>query len=341
MKLKKNIDLRSDTVTKPSLEMKDFMLNAALGDDVFQDDPTVQELEDKTARMFGHEAGLFCSSGTMTNQIALMVYLRPGDEVICSSEAHIYNYEGGGIARNSGASARLINRDSGIIFLDEIIDNINPDDIHYPVTNLVALENTINRGGGICYPISEIEKISKFCESKNIPLHLDGARLFNALVKTGVKTNYIGPLFDSISICFSKGLGAPVGSVLVGSKEFIQKARRVRKVIGGGMRQVGMLAAAGIYALENNIERLAVDHQHANLLAEGLRSCSWIDKVMEVETNIVIGYMKEGFQNSNFVEKLQKLGVSIVSFGKGRIRMVTHLDVSKQDIDKVISLLKF
>jgi len=341
MKLKKNIDLRSDTVTKPSLEMKDYMLNAALGDDVFQDDPTVQELEDKTARMFGHEAGLFCSSGTMTNQIALMVYLRPGDEVICSSEAHIYNYEGGGIARNSGASARLINRESGIIFLDEIIDNINPNDIHYPVTNLVALENTINRGGGICYPISEIEKISKFCESKNIPLHLDGARLFNALVKTGFKTNYIGPLFNSISICFSKGLGAPVGSVLVGSKKFIQKARRVRKVIGGGMRQVGMLAAAGIYALENNIERLAVDHQHADLLAEGLRSCSWIDKVMKVETNIVIGYMKEGFQNSNFVEKLQKLGVSIVSFGKGRIRMVTHLDVSKEDIDNIISLLKF
>tara|TARA_X000000950_G_scaffold40672_3_gene44264 strand:- start:1799 stop:2809 length:1011 start_codon:yes stop_codon:yes gene_type:complete len=335
------IDLRSDTVTKPSKFMKKYMMDAALGDDVFQDDPTVKELENKTARMFGHEAGLFCSSGTMTNQIALMVYLRPGDEVICSSEAHIYNYEGGGIARNSGASARLINRNSGIVYLDEIIDNINPDDIHYPVTNLVALENTINRGGGICYPISEIEKISKFCESKNIPLHLDGARLFNALVKTGVKTNYIGPLFDSISICFSKGLGAPVGSVLVGSKEFIRKARRVRKVIGGGMRQVGMLAAAGIYALENNIERLAVDHQHANLLAEGLRSCSWIDKVMEVETNIVIGYMKEGFQNSNFVEKLQKLGVSIVSFGKGRIRMVTHLDVSKQDIDKVISLLKF
>ena len=335
------IDLRSDTVTKPSKFMKKYMMDAALGDDVFQDDPTVKELENKTARMFGHEAGLFCSSGTMTNQIALMVYLRPGDEVICSSEAHIYNYEGGGIARNSGASARLINRNSGIVYLDEIIDNLNPDDIHYPVTNLVALENTINRGGGICYPISEIEKISKFCESKNIPLHLDGARLFNALVKTGVKANYIGPLFDSISICFSKGLGAPVGSVLVGSKEFIRKARRVRKVIGGGMRQVGMLAAAGIYALENNIERLAEDHQHANLLAEGLRSCSWIDKVMEVETNIVIGYMKEGFQNSNFVEKLQNLGVSIVSFGKGRIRMVTHLDVSKQDIDKVISLLKF
>ena len=341
MKVKKNIDLRSDTVTKPSKEMKVFMMDAVLGDDVFQDDPTVKELEDKTARMFGHEAGLFCSSGTMTNQIALMVYLRPGEEVICSSEAHIYNYEGGGIARNSGASARLINRNNGIVYLQEIIDNINPDDIHYPVTKLVALENTINRGGGICYPITEIEKISKFCSSKNIPLHLDGARLFNALVKTGVKANHIGPLFDSISICFSKGLGAPLGSVLVGSKEFIHKARRVRKVIGGGMRQVGILAAAGIYALENNIERLAVDHKHAHLLAEGLRNCSWIDKVVKVETNIVIAYMKEGFQNSNFVEKLQKLGVSIVSFGKGRIRMVTHLDISKQDIDKVISLLKF
>ncbi len=335
------IDLRSDTVTKPSKKMKTFMMDASLGDDVFQDDPTVRELEDKTAKMFGHQAGLFCSSGTMTNQIALMVYLRPGDEVICSSEAHIYNYEGGGIARNSGASARLINRDSGIVYLEEIIDNINPDDIHYPVTSLVALENTINRGGGICYPIAEIERISKFCNSKNIPLHLDGARLFNALVKTGVKSNHIGPLFDSISICFSKGLGAPVGSVLVGSKEFIHKARRVRKVIGGGMRQVGMLAAAGIYALENNIERLAVDHHHADLLAEALSNCSWIDKVMDVETNIVIGYMKESFQNANFVDKLQELGVSIVSFGKGRIRMVTHLDISKKDIEKVISLLKF
>ena len=335
------IDLRSDTVTKPSKEMKTYMMKAALGDDVFQDDPTVRELENKTARMFGHEAGLFCSSGTMTNQIALMVYLRPGDEVICSSEAHIYNYEGGGIARNSGASARLINRKSGIVYLEEIMDNINPDDIHYPVTKLVALENTCNRGGGICYPITEIEKISKFCKSKNMPLHLDGARLFNALVKTGVKAKHIGPLFDSISICFSKGLGAPVGSVLLGSKEFIHKARRVRKVIGGGMRQVGMLAAAGIYALENNIKRLAIDHQHAELLAEGLKNCSWIDKVMDVETNIVIGYMKEGFQNSSFVGKLQKIGVSIVSFGRGRIRMVTHLDISKQDVDKVISLLKF
>ena len=224
MKLKNNIDLRSDTVTKPSIQMKAYMMDAELGDDVFEDDPTVKKFEEKTAQMFGKEAGLFCSSGTMTNQIALMVFLKPGDEVICSREAHIYNYEGGGIARNSGASVRLINRSSGIIYLEEIIDNINPNDIHYPVTSLVSLENTINRGGGVCYPIKEIERISNYCKTKNIPLHLDGARLFNALVKTGVKANHIGPLFDSISLCFSKGLGTPVGSVLIGSKDFIQKA---------------------------------------------------------------------------------------------------------------------
>ena len=222
------IDLRSDTVTKPSKFMKQYMMDAALGDDVFQDDPTVQKLENKTAKLFGKEAGLFCPSGTMTNQIALMVYLRPGDEVICSSEAHIYNYEGGGIARNSSASVRLINRKSGIIYLDEIIDNINPDDIHYPVSKLVALENTCNRGGGNCYPLEEIEKISKYCQSHKMPMHLDGARLFNALVETKTSSIIMGSFFDSLSICFSKGLGAPVGYLLIGTKEFIHKARRVR-----------------------------------------------------------------------------------------------------------------
>jgi threonine aldolase len=341
MKLKNNIDLRSDTVTKPSIQMKAYMMDAELGDDVFEDDPTVKKFEEKTAQMFGKEAGLFCSSGTMTNQIALMVFLKPGDEVICSREAHIYNYEGGGIARNSGASVRLINRSSGIIHLEEIIDNINPNDIHYPVTSLVSLENTINRGGGVCYPIKEIERISNYCKTKNIPLHLDGARLFNALVKTGVKANHIGPLFDSISLCFSKGLGTPVGSVLIGSKEFIQKARRVRKVIGGGMRQVGMLAAAGIYALENNIDRLSKDHHHAELLANALSNCSWIEKVMNVETNIVVGYLKENYQTEEFLDKLKNDGILAIPFGKGRVRMVTHLDVSKEDVEKVISSLKF
>ena len=341
MKLKNNIDLRSDTVTKPSIQMKAYMMDAELGDDVFEDDPTVKKFEEKTAQMFGKEAGLFCSSGTMTNQIALMVFLKPGDEVICSREAHIYNYEGGGIARNSGASVRLINRSSGIIHLEEIIDNINPNDIHYPVTSLVSLENTINRGGGVCYPIKEIERISNYCKTKNIPLHLDGARLFNALVKTGIKANHIGPLFDSISLCFSKGLGTPVGSVLIGSKDFIQKARRVRKVIGGGMRQVGMLAAAGIYALENNIDRLSKDHHHAELLANALSNCSWIEKVMNVETNIVVGYLNENYQTEEFLDKLKNDGILAIPFGKGRVRMVTHLDVSKEDVEKVISSLKF
>lgn len=335
------IDLRSDTVTKPSKFMKQYMMEAALGDDVFQDDPTVQKLENKTAKLFGKEAGLFCPSGTMTNQIALMVYLRPGDEVICSSEAHIYNYEGGGIARNSSASVRLINRKSGIIYLDEIIDNINPDDIHYPVSKLVALENTCNRGGGNCYPLEEIEKISKYCQSHKMPMHLDGARLFNALVETKTSSIIMGSFFDSLSICFSKGLGAPVGSVLIGTKEFIHKARRVRKVLGGGMRQAGMLAAAGIYALENNIDRLSVDHSNAQLIAKALEKCTWIEKVMNVETNIIIGYVKDEFSNEDFINKLAENNILIIPFGKGKIRMVTHLDINESDVDKVITSLKF
>ena len=335
------IDLRSDTVTKPSKFMKQYMMDANLGDDVFQDDPTVQQLENKTAQLFGKESGLFCPSGTMTNQIALMVYLRPGDEVICSSEAHIYNYEGGGIARNSGASVRLINRKSGIIYLDEIIDNINPDDIHYPISKLVALENTCNRGGGNCYPIEEIKKISNYCRSQKLPIHLDGARLFNALVKTKTSSIIMGSFFDSLSICFSKGLGAPVGSVLIGNKGFIHKARRVRKVLGGGMRQVGMLAAAGIYALENNIDRLSVDHSNAQLIAIALEKCTWIEKVMNVETNIIIGFVKDEFSNNDFTEKLADNNIMVIPFGKGKIRMVTHLDISESDVEKVINSLKF
>ena len=335
------IDLRSDTVTKPSKFMKQYMMDANLGDDVFQDDPTVHQLENKTAELFGKEAGLFCPSGTMTNQIALMVYLRPGDEVICSSEAHIYNYEGGGIARNSGASVRLINRKSGIIYIDEIIDNINPDDIHYPISKLVALENTCNRGGGNCYPLEEIKKISNYCRSQKMPMHLDGARLFNALVKTKTSSILMGSFFDSLSICFSKGLGAPVGSVLIGSKEFIHKARRVRKVLGGGMRQVGMLAAAGIYALENNINRLSIDHSNAQLIAKALEKCTWIEKVMNVETNIIIGYVKDEFSNNDFTEKLAEKNIMVIPFGKGKIRMVTHLDISESDVEKVITSLKF
>jgi threonine aldolase len=335
------IDLRSDTVTKPSKEMREFMMQAELGDDVFQDDPTVQLFEELTAKKFGKQAGLFCPSGTMTNQIALMVYLKPGDEVICSSEAHIYNYEGGGIARNSGASVRLINRKSGIIYLEEILDNINPDDIHYPVTKLVALENTVNRGGGICYPIEEIEKIASYCKSKKMPLHLDGARLFNALVKTQIKAEKMGSFFDSISLCFSKGMGAPVGSVLIGSKDFIHKARRVRKVLGGGMRQSGILANAGIFALENNIDRLSIDHDHAKIIEKALLKCTWIKNVLDVETNIIVAYLGDGYLASDFIQKLANNGILAIPFGKGRVRMVTHLDISEIDVARVVDSLKF
>ena len=335
------IDLRSDTVTRPSKEMKHFMMNAELGDDVFQDDPTVIDFENRTAEMFGKQAGLFCPSGTMSNQIALMVHLKPGDEVITSREAHIYNYEGGGVARNSGASMRLIEGSNGLINVEDVKGNINPDDIHYPITALVSLENTSNRGGGVCYSLNEIKKINDFCKLVNLPMHLDGARLFNALIKTKVSAIDMGTNFNSISLCFSKGLGTPLGSVLIGDKEFIHKARRVRKVLGGGMRQVGMIAAAGIYALENNIQRLEEDHFHALEIAKSLEECSWVSSVMKVETNIVVINLKDKHNNNDFVKKLEEKGILSIPFGKGRVRMVTHLDISSSDIAKVKELVKF
>ena len=221
------------------------------------------------------------------------------------------------------------------------MENINPDDIHYPVTKLVALENTVNRGGGRCYPIEEIKKIATYCKAEKMPLHLDGARLFNALVKTQIKADKMGSMFDSISLCFSKGMGAPVGSVLIGSKEFIYKARRVRKVLGGGMRQAGILANAGIFALKNNIDRLSIDHTHAKIIEQALIKCSWIKNVLEVETNIVVAYLKDRFLASDFIEKLARNGILVIPFGKGRIRMVTHLDISESDVAKVVESLKF
>ena len=335
------IDLRSDTVTKPTTDMKSFMMNAEVGDDVFEDDPTVIQLEEMAANMFGKEAGLFCPSGTMTNQIALMTHLKPGDEVICSRESHIYNYEGGGIARNAAASVRLIERKSGLLELDDVVHNINPDDVHLPITKLVALENTCNRGGGNCYDLKAINEIKTYCDQINLPLHLDGARLFNAIVKTEVSSQTMGSFFDSISICLSKGLGTPLGSVLLGSHSFIKQARRNRKVLGGGMRQVGIVAAAGIYALNNNVERLADDHRHAQLIADALSSCSWIQQVLEVETNIVVAILNHGYENNHFIDRLKENGILAIPFGKGRIRMVTHLDVKESDVSKVIDSLNF
>ena len=335
------IDLRSDTVTKPTIEMKSFMMDAKLGDDVFEDDPSVRHLEDMAASMFGKEAGLFCPSGTMTNQIALMTHLKPGDEVICSRESHIYNYEGGGIARNAGASVRLIERKTGLLTASDIADNINPDDVHQPVTKLVALENTCNRGGGNCYDINEIKAIKEFCDKIGLPVHLDGARLFNAIVKKGHSAEDYGACFDSISICLSKGLGAPLGSLLLGDAHFIKTARRNRKVLGGGMRQVGIVASAGTYALNHHVDRLKDDHEHAQIIANALANCSWINQVLDVETNIIVASLKDGFEPLKFLHKLEEDGVLAIPFGKGKIRMVTHLDVSSENVEKVVESLKF
>ena len=335
------IDLRSDTVTKPNDEMKNAMFNASLGDDVFEEDPTVTELENRLAEIFGMEAGIFCPSGTMTNQIALNIHLKPGDEVICSRESHIYNYEGGGIAKNSGASVRLIEGSSGIIKAHEIKDNINPDDVHYPISSLVALENTCNRGGGVCYSINDMKEISDLCKEYNLPLHLDGARVFNAIVKNNENPLQYGEIFNSISVCLSKGLGAPLGSVLIGDYDFIKKARRVRKVFGGGMRQVGIVASAGIYALENNVERLKDDHLHAKMIGQALQKCSWINSVLPVETNIVVGNLNEDKDNMSFIDLLNEKNIKAIPFGKGRVRMVTHLEIDKSNAETVVKALNF
>ncbi|MEO9257017.1 MAG: GntG family PLP-dependent aldolase [Crocinitomicaceae bacterium] len=335
------IDLRSDTVTQPSQEMREAMFNAPVGDDVFMEDPTVNELEQYAANLFGMEAGLYCSSGTQTNQIAINVHCAPGTEVICHEEAHIYKYEGGGIAKNSGASVRLLKGNRGRLSLDDIKQWVNnPSDIHLPLTALVSLEDTMNRGGGSVYDFNEIKAIRLWCLEQKLPLHLDGARVFNALAENGISPKEYGAQFDSISICLSKGLGAPVGSVLIGSAEFIHKARRVRKVFGGGMRQAGIIAAGGLYALKNNVNRLKEDHAHAKQLATCLEKLNWVEKVLPVETNIVVICIKDAAKQSYILEKLKEKDILAVGFGNGMIRMVTHLDITPEKVQTCIQLLQ-
>ena len=335
----KTIDFRSDTVTQPTEAMRNAMFTAPLGDDVYGEDPTVNELQNFAAGLFGMEAALFCASGTQTNQIAINVHVKPGGEVICHEESHIYKYEGGGIAKNSGASVRLLTGNRGRLFADEIAQYINPDDIHFPVTQLISLEDTANRGGGAIYDFEEIKRISFLAKTHNFPIHLDGARLFNALVVTGIDPKDYARYFDSISICLSKGLGAPVGSLLLGSKDFIHKARRVRKVMGGGMRQAGFLAAAGLYALKNNVERLKIDHDHAKQLERTLLTCSWVKECIPVETNIVVAVLKDASERDVKIQRLAEKGVKASAFGPGMIRFVTHLDLSQEDITLAINAL--
>lgn len=334
------IDLRSDTVTKPSKAMLDAMMSAEVGDDVFSEDPTVIKLEQKLANMFGHEAGLFCPSGTMTNQIAINVHTRPGEEVICDVNSHIYNYEGGGISKNSGVQAKLLQGNRGRLTADQISANVNADYDWLCKTSLVGLENTVNKAGGSYYQLADIKAISTFCRNAKINLHLDGARLFNALVETNEQPKQYGELFDSISICLSKGLGSPSGSVLIGNRAFIKQARKVRKVFGGGMRQVGFLAAAGIYALDNNITRLKEDHAKAKVIEETVNQLSFVESVLPADTNIVIFDLKSGLTAEAFIAKLGDKNMKVSAFGKQTIRMVTHLDFTNDMLDKLIVELK-
>jgi len=333
------IDLRSDTLTKPTREMLEAMFSADVGDDVFMEDPTVGRLEDKAADILGMEAGLFCPSGTMCNQIAIRILTQPQDEVICDEKSHIYNYEGGGIAYNSFVTTQLVRGDRGRISPTDIISHIKPDDIHYPHTALVSLENTVNKGGGSVYRLSDIESINNVCRDNNLALHLDGARLFNALVQTGDASRDYGKYFDTISICLSKGLGAPVGSVLLGSTDHIRRARRVRKVMGGGMRQVGYLAAAGIYALDFHIDRLKKDHGRARHIAGILERLPWVNAILPVETNIVIFALADDINPQEFLKKLADAGVKGISFGGQNIRFVTHLDFDDNQLEKLEKVL--
>ncbi len=332
-----NVDLRSDTVTKPTPGMLEAMFSAKVGDDVFGEDETVNELEAKAAAMFGMEAGIFCPSGTMTNQIAIKCFTNPLDELICDQTAHIYRYEGGGIAFNSSVSVRLLNGYRGILTAEMIGPEINAENIHYPHTSLVELENTVNKGGGNCYTLEQIKPIAALCKAKGLRLHLDGARIFNALVKTGDKALDYGTYFDGISVCLSKGLGTPVGSVFLADKETIRYARRVRKVFGGGMRQAGFLAAAGIYALDHHVERLKIDHSHARILEEALMKSPAVSNVLPVETNLILFDTVE--PAASFLEKLAEYGIKALSTDKHRIRFVLHLDVHPEQVEHVVSVL--
>jgi len=333
------IDFRSDTVTKPTPTMLEAMMTAKVGDDVFGEDSSINELEILSAKMFGMKAAVFCPSGTMTNQIAIKCHTQPGDEVICDESAHVYQYEGGGIASNSGASVKLLYGDRGRITAEQVKAAINPDDVHRANTSLVCLENTSNRGGGSCYNFEEIKKIRSVCDENNLNLHLDGARLVNALVAKNETPEQYGKVFDSISICLSKSLGCPVGSLLLGNSDFIKRARRVRKAFGGGMRQAGFLAAAGIYALQNNIERLKEDHDHAKEIAATIAKKDFVQLVLPVETNIIIFELKEGMTALALVNKLKEKEILCYAIAPNRVRLVLHLDITKEMVEKTIEIL--
>ncbi|NNC62681.1 MAG: aminotransferase class I/II-fold pyridoxal phosphate-dependent enzyme, partial [Eudoraea sp.] len=322
------INLISDTVTKPTAAMLEAMMSAEVGDDVFKADPSVNALEEKVAKLFGMDSALFFPSGTMANQTAIKIHTNPGDQLICDKYAHVYNYEGGGVSFNSGVSCKLVDGHRGMMKAEQVQAAINPPDFyHSPLTSLVCIENTTNKGGGACWDFEELRDIRKVCDKHELGYHLDGARLWNALVAKNEDPRAYGRLFDTISICLSKGLGCPVGSVLVGKKEYMDKALRIRKVLGGGMRQAGYLAAAGIYALDHHIDRLKEDHLRAQELGAQLQKLPFVKQVEPIETNIIIFELDEAkCSTERFLEELEKKGIQIIGMGQGKLRMVTHMD---------------
>jgi len=334
------IDLRSDTVTKPSKKMLKKMLKAQVGDDVFREDETVNELEYQVAQLFGKEEALFFPSGTMANQTAIKLHTQPGDQVICDRYAHIYNYESGGASFNSGVSCNLLDGSRGMFTAEMVEKAINPDAYYYSKTSLVEIENTTNKGGGACWDFNEIIRIQQVCHENNLGLHLDGARLWHALIERKESALQYGNVFDTISVCFSKGLGCPVGSVLVGDIEIMQQAIRIRKIFGGNMRQAGYLAAAALYALEHNIDRLSDDHTKAREIGTILSTLPVVKHVEKIETNIIIFELNNDVNEQAFMEKLKKKGILIIAMGGGKLRMVTHMDYSEAMHDTLLNFLK-
>jgi threonine aldolase len=335
------VDLRSDTVTVPNKEMLEFMMDSNVGDDVYGEDPTVNLLQNKVAAIFGKDVGMFFPSGTMANQTAIKLHTNPGEQIICDKYSHIYNYEGGGASFNSGVSFNLIDGDRGMFNSKQANDSINPKDFyHSPLSSLIAVENTTNKGGGACWDINELKKIQDVAKFNNLGMHLDGARIWNAMVHKNDNPHEIGAIFDTISVCLSKGLGCPIGSVLIGNKDIMSNALRIRKILGGGMRQAGYLANAGIYALENNIKRLIDDHQKAYEIGEVLMKSKYVKCVEKIETNIVIFELKNEINEISFIDKLNRLNIKLISMGSNKLRLVTHLNYTNAHHDYFISSIR-
>ncbi len=336
------VDLRSDTFTKPSEAMREAIATAKVGDDVFGEDPTVNLLQEKVAAMMGKEEGLFVSSGTQGNQVSINAHTQPGDEVILDSNAHIFYYEAGAPALLSGVQLRTVDGRNGVMTADQVEAVVRPQNVHFPPTRLICLENTHNQAGGCIYPIDEIRRIRNVVDKHHIKMHLDGARLWNASVATGISLKEYGQYFDSVTVCFSKGLGAPVGSMVLGDRDYIVRTHRYRKIYGGGMRQVGILAAGALYAVENNIEKLAADHRHAGMLAEAVAELPGITINLEsVQTNIIIMDVEGAkYTAQQIVEKLDNQGILILAIGPTQLRAVTHLDVKEEGILRAIQVFQ-